>query len=506
MGNAFSGDDSVETTHQSGFSRLANAMCLAVCVAPLLMIAMICTVGWNEKRAVCEAKALDAGHRLANEVGCSSSSQHSGSLIFGTCDLQKSGTTPSNGGGDFSQLTHAGTGLRSEARIFCCVEEKSSETHKDKVGGGSTTVTKYRYHKGWVSYTDFTSKCRTNFHSSGDATAACGLVQNPSSWPSGAPISQTKYAGQIKVGPYAIQEPDMISQIKLDTPMTEWSAPPSWKADSAGSFSSTKWCSQLSTLFIQECIGAVQVSFYSNDWAHKSITFAGDNAKGVISKWTAPNAWLCSGFAVGNLKEGTLSKDKFFGQLQDESNGLTWTLRLVGFIFLWVAFALCFGPCEALLDCIPCIGPMLGDCFSGVVCCVACMPATVCFLGIAGAMWCVMRPLIGIPLMVLWVLFMGGLLYYVYNRRDEIGKPGGAVQQGFASQNPSYGTAAAQPGFFAPQPVMTQPTPMPRQMQVMVPPGSGPGDMVQVVTPEGFTVQAVVPPGIPPGGAFLLSY
>jgi hypothetical protein len=52
------------------------------------------------------------------------------------------------------------------------------------------------------------------------------------------------------------------------------------------------------------------------------------------------------------------------------------------------------------------------------------------------------------------------------------------------------------------QPVMAQP----RQMQVTVPEGSGPGALVQVVTPEGTTVQTAVPQGATQGGVFTIQY
>merc|ERR1719188_918130 len=70
---------------------------------------------------------------------------------------------------------------------------------------------------------------------------------------------------------------------------------------------------------------------------------------------------------------------------------------------------------------------------------------------------------------------MGGLGYYVYSRREDIGKKSGAVQQGFrpgSSEFQSYGATVAQPVMA--QPVAAQPVGL-RQMQVAVPLGSGPG-------------------------------
>ena len=133
-------------------------------------------------------------------------------------------------------------------------------------------------------------------------------------------------------------------------------------------------------------------------------------------------------------------------------------LRFLGFALAWVAFCLLAGPLEVAVDCIPCIGPMLGNAVSAITCCVprqqqkrlvqnhgpfinqcamidmmapffglchvqkrtkkdkkknwhvatknakvSCIPATACTMGVVGVVWLAMRPMIGIPLIILFV-------------------------------------------------------------------------------------------------------
>lgn len=87
----------------------------------------------------------------------------------------------------------------------------------------------------------------------------------------------------------------------------------------------------------------------------------------------------------------------------------TWLLRLLGFVLAWVAFCLLAGPLEIAADCIPCIGPMLGNAVSAVICCVSCLPATACTMGVVGVVWVAMRPMIGIPLLIIFLVVMIGM-------------------------------------------------------------------------------------------------
>merc|ERR1712151_1132421 len=116
-------------------------------------------------------------------------------------------------------------------------------------------------------------------------------------------------------------------------------------------------------------------------------TLIGMNDGGILAKWTAPSSWGCSNYGLEKLYMGTLPKEQLFANMETESQALTWLLRALGFALMWVAFALMFGPLGVVADCIPCIGPMLGDSIETITCCISCLPATACCSLVVGVVW-----------------------------------------------------------------------------------------------------------------------
>merc|ERR1712060_394127 len=114
-------------------------------------------------------------------------------------------------------------------------------------------------------------------------------------------------------------------------------------------------------------------------------------------------------------------------------------------------------------------------------------------LGTAGVVWVAMRPLMGIPLMIIWFVVMVAFGSFIAKRRAEKSQ---ARQAGDINSSP----LASPLTMF---PVSAQP--QPRQMQVQVPPGYGPGTLLQVQTPAGM-MQVIVPDGCGSGSTFMISY
>lgn len=416
-------------------------------------------------------------------MGCTSPSQHNGELVMMNCNIQKDGLPNFTATGDFSSLQYEGTGLRVKAEMYQCVEISHSETKKDKVGGGTTTITTYTYQTEWksepVSSAAFHEKGSDNFRQN------CG-TENPA-WPREVPRTGSQYAQTVTVG--AVKT-SLTQSIPLDTPITNVAAPYQW-SKSSSTFTSSKWRQA------SNGIGNVQVSFYGNDWANPQATLLGMNANGRITAWTAPDSWLCSGFQMTELRMGTFSKDQLFDVLEKEHYTTTWIIRIVGFALLWLAFSLLFGPLEVLADCIPCIGPCLGDSIAAVTCCISCLPATACCSLVVGVVWVVMRPLVGVPLLLLSAAVVVGFIIFKMNAKKLQGSP----SSGLGSPAPQYGTA--QLAVPVGTPVAVQPA---RQMQVQVPVGCVPGSTVQVTTPEGVLMNVIVPIGCVEGSIFLVSY
>eukprot|EP00931_Biecheleriopsis_adriatica_P090635 TRINITY_DN64593_c0_g1_i1.p1 TRINITY_DN64593_c0_g1~~TRINITY_DN64593_c0_g1_i1.p1 ORF type:complete len:515 (+),score=58.99 TRINITY_DN64593_c0_g1_i1:90-1634(+) len=514
MGSNLSFADNQEVEHTSGASRLASSFFAAVCLAPLLILGMTFMVGYNEQLAVCDAKAISAGAGAVSEIGCTSASEKSGSLVFFNCDLKKEGLPQLSIGGDFSG-SYPAIGIKVEAMMYQCVEHARSESKKDLVGGGKTTVTTYTYAKEWVDhYVDSHS-----FKKQQSRRENCGGIHNPTWSSEGLPQSKETYADRITAGPYTISDSKLINRIPLDSPLDVVAPSSKWKR-SGNTFQKGSG----------QKIGDVRITFKTNDWSQPGVTVVGQNSNGKIIPWKSPGAWLCSGNTVHALRPGQNDKESMFESMQGEIQGRTWILRLIGFLVLWCGFSLLFAPLGVMADCIPCIGPCLGDSIEAVACVASCLPATACFMVVAGLVWCLMRPMIAIPVLLVAVIIMLGSAYRVYTQRKTKADGGEPLQ----TDVPSYGAAqammASPPQQATPMVVTAQPqsqyeavaaqpvsTMVPsqaetfnvqpqRQMHVTVPPGVAPGGLVQVQTPEGATVQVAVPAGCMPGSVFAMSY
>jgi len=421
MRNGFSLADNQEVTDESGTSRLCSSIFMAVCVAPLLILGMCGLLGFNEQRAVCDQNAITAGEGAVKQVGCTDASAGSGSLVMFSCDIKQDKLpTMRLDNSDFSVVQVRGTGLKVESAMYQCIEKEYSQTKKNKLGGGSSTVHTYTYSQDWS--TEPIDSYRFHAKDSSSYRQNCGTF-NPS-WNSSVPRSASKYQPRMDVGAFTTT---MTDRVPLTSLIANAAAPDGWQLTSSGSFYKGHG------LMSNPMIGDVKVTLYTNDPFQLRVTVLGENGNGNMDSWTAPSSWLCSGFSLQDLRMGTLSKSKLFETLASDASFKTWMLRIAGFGIMWVAFCLCFGPLEVAADCIPCIGPCLGDSIQAITCCVSCLPAIACTLGVAGVVWVAMRPEVGIPLMLVWVLIVGGLGYYIVKKRQE--KQGGQFQSASLSES-----------------------------------------------------------------------
>eukprot|EP00449_Zooxanthella_nutricula_P005312 CAMPEP_0198506140 /NCGR_PEP_ID=MMETSP1462-20131121/11498_1 /TAXON_ID=1333877 /ORGANISM="Brandtodinium nutriculum, Strain RCC3387" /LENGTH=412 /DNA_ID=CAMNT_0044235349 /DNA_START=78 /DNA_END=1312 /DNA_ORIENTATION=- len=394
-----------DVTHESGVSRFCKSIFVAVCVAPLVLIGGVCVLGYNEHRAVCSVRAIDEGKKAVTEVGCDSATAGDGRLVMFSCDLKKDGLKPlSPSGEDFKERSFQGTGLETTIEMYQCVEKKHSTTKKDKAGGGTSTETTYSYDMQWMSSWVDRSKFNQAAEARAAAKAKCGDVVNPQ-WSDAWPANGVQYAEEVQAGAFTLPR-EYVKQVPLDSQVTMGTAPARWsfqKPDGEGYYFTGGGSNG---------IGRVRVKFAGNDWKHPAVTALGHNAGGQLSKWTASDSWMCAGFSLGEVRKGQVSKDDLFAKLETEANMMTYVLRAVGFLLSWFAFSLLFVPLEVAADCIPCIGPCLGDNIAAVTCCISCLPGLACSLGVAGCVWVFMRPMVGIPLLAVFVITLGGFIFF----------------------------------------------------------------------------------------------
>lgn len=274
-----------------------------------------------------------------------------------------------------------------------CTER--SESRKDNVGGGTTTY--YEYDRGWRS--QWIDPYR--FHDRDKAAQQCGGLQP--AWPQEVPPTGSYYVNSAMADVWTLPT-SMVQKIPLDTSISG-TAPPLWVRSEGSLFTTNKYG-------LGNGMGDMRIRFKGNNWNNVALSVLGKNVMGTIQDWVAPDDWLCSGYTLKDLRMGTMEISKMWEMQRAESNGMTWALRFVGFALAWIAFCLLAGPLEVATDCIPCIGPMLGNAVSAIACCVSCLPATACTMGVVGVVWIVMRPMVGIPLIIIFLLVMIGMIVW----------------------------------------------------------------------------------------------
>lgn len=193
-----------EATHQSWFERLGSA---AWCVLLGLFIVIplsVATLWVNERRAAQLETLLALGEAEAETIRTKGVdlSLYDGTLVHLSSESVK-GLEPLRDARFLSvQMPIGCIKIRTTVEVYQWQEEQKQVTTKNKVGGGTTTIQTYDYHKAWCSsYVD--SSCFEESH----------LHQNRHKVNKLEPGTQTTVSGLVKYGePYRLQS-DLVRQL-----------------------------------------------------------------------------------------------------------------------------------------------------------------------------------------------------------------------------------------------------------------------------------------------------
>jgi len=199
---------------------------------------------------------------------------------------------------------------------------------------------------------------------------------------------------------------------------------------------------------------------------------------------------------VNWLYQGTYDLNQMCKMKADENNSLTWVLRFVGWILMFLGLQLITGPIALVPQAVPCIGDLIGDVVGCALCCVNFMVSLSFSLVVIAIAWVLARPLFGLLLLGIAIVLIGGAFF----ARSKLKSSDARTPM----VNPLMPQDVEQAGM-APAPMQMQQG-MPRQVQVLVPEGCGPGQVLQVNSPEGGTLQVTVPQGVQAGGYFMAQY
>jgi hypothetical protein len=363
-------DQFTEVTGSSWFSRIGNSI-KGILVGIVLFVVSVGALFWNEGRAVKEAKRIDEGQAACVSVGSDKvDPANDGKLIHINADAKTAEivTDP------IFAVSAPAIRLKRSVEMYQWKESKHTETKK-KFGGGEEKKTTYTYDKVW-SEDEYDS---SEFKLAADH-------RNPKSKPYQSTVTSAAVvnAGAFKLSPTLIEQMSKFTAIAIPSTYT----PPSSLADKITVNSDELYRGANPS---DPSVGDVRIRFYVINPGPVSVISqqAGSSFKPFVSAHGETDV----------LEAGTLTADQMFTEARHKNTMLTWLIRLVGFIVMWIGLMITAKPLSVFADVIPFLGNMVGFVTGLITLGIA---VIVSFTVIAIA-WIFYRPLLGIALLAVAV-------------------------------------------------------------------------------------------------------
>ena len=374
-----SSSDSVsETSSQGWLSRLGGAI-KGIFVGLIMVIAAFPLLFWNEGRAVRTAKSLDEGRGVVvTTLSERVDPANEGKLVH-TTGRAKTMVTLSD---PVFGVSANAIALKRKVEMYQWKESSKSET-KNKLGGGTETVTTYTYAKEWSE----------SLQDSGKFKEKQGH-NNPSS----LPYKTEKWtADKVTLGAYTLT-PSQAGQISGDEPLK--AAASMIKSDISRPLRDHGAGLYAGYNPEQPQVGDLRITF--TQVGESDITIVAKQAGSTFEPYRAK-----AGATVDLQRKGIASADDMFEAAKESNATMTWILRAVGFILMAMGFGMMFKPLAILASVLPILGDIVGA-GTGII---AFLLASVLSLTTIAIAWIFYRPLLGVALLVV----SGGAIYGIWH-------------------------------------------------------------------------------------------
>ncbi len=365
-----------EVSSRSWFSRLLGSL-TGILVGLLLVAVTIGVLWWNEGRAINRARALDEGLSQVVEVSSDRiDAANQGQLVHlsGRAETTETLSDPVFG------LAKQVLKMRRVVEMYQWRERSQSQI-REKLGGGTETVTTYSYETGWESRLINSS----NFKEPAGRS-------NPTQMPY---EDWSRTANRVTVGAFRLSNAQLggisdFRRVELNAATPNLRLPPDAKlVDSRIYLGQNPSAPQVGDARIMiEVVEPRQISLVAVQQGESFVPYRAAN-----------------GNTISLLQSGTHSAQAMFEAAQDANRSLTWMLRLGGFIGMMIGFTMLFGTLRVLAAVIPALGRLVGGAIgliSGI------LAASISMVTIAVA-WVFYRPLLGGGLLVLGLALLFGL-------------------------------------------------------------------------------------------------
>ena len=325
----------VETTSTSWFSRLGNSF-KNIFIGFLFVIGAIILLFWNEGRAVKTEQNLKEGFSVVVSVSPDKRDLKNEGKLIHFSGLAKSPNLLID-----SEFGISASALKMQriVEVFQWKEESRSKTVQ-KLGGGTETTTTYTYSKEWSDKLIDSSNFRE-----------AETHQNPSAK---LFLDQEWIAQGVTVGEYAISE-DLLSALSgyqsFSIPQEMFDAKnptSSAQLQLAGNIIYY----QTNNITIPE-IGNTRISYKIISPQEISVIYKQSGE--MLVPYQTKNGSL-----ISMIQLGRSTAEEMFKSAQESNKTMTWILRFVGALLLFVGFQMILGVLPVVGSVIPFIGNIVG--------------------------------------------------------------------------------------------------------------------------------------------------
>jgi hypothetical protein len=376
MSEEFSGYE--ETQEVGWFARIKGALA-GLIVGPLMVVIFLGLLVWNEGRAVKRARDLEAG--LAAVVSVKADAvepANEGRLVH------FSGMTQ---GGPLADLlfrvSAEGVRLLREVEMYQWREEVKTEQEK-QLGGSTVERKRYLYSKVWSS---------TLIDSS-------GFQSEQYSNPDRMPYESEAFAAQpVRLGAFELGA-DFVEQLDKAEPLALGSGvalPPELSGKSRV---------QGSEIYVGQDPGTPEVGDVRIRFSlvkPDTISVVGRQGGSRLEPYQTAEMST----SINLLGYGSLTSQQLFKAAEDENTIITWVLRAVGLLFVFVGVRTFFMPLSVLADVVPFIGGIV-EVGATLASLLIALPLALTTIAVA---WIAFRPLVAVGLLVV----AGAALYGVFS-------------------------------------------------------------------------------------------
>ncbi|MGI5923555.1 MAG: TMEM43 family protein [Lentisphaeria bacterium] len=391
-----------ERSSESWFSRLGGAI-TGVFIGLIIFAIGFPVLWFNEGRAVKRARALKEGQGATISIQADQVlPENEDKLVHltGKAETEDTLRDPKFG------ISEVAIRLSRTGEIYQWTEQSQTEEVK-KLGGGVDRITTYSYSKKWVSEPVDSNEfkdpaARESRRNSG--TVLADTVEQAENVKLGAFTLTTEIINKIgsektykfpedcklpeQLGPTARIDGDYV----IITPAP--AAPPTEAEQTA-----------VAATAPAEVIGATRYKF--------SIVTPHDISLIAVQKGDKFAAYIASnGNKILELRDGIHTADAMFAAAQASNRTLTWILRLVGFVCMYIGLSMVFRPLSVLGDVVPFIGNVIGM-GTGILAFLLATPCTLVTIALA---WIIYRPLLGILLLAV----AAGAIYMIIKKKKEL--------------------------------------------------------------------------------------